>query len=165
ALTLLAPASTIQAQDRTNNAPDNPYRAADEAWGQLPEGRTWGALSAVFPSPEGRTLWVAERCGQNSCVGRDDVASVLQFDLDGRLLRSFGAGMIAWPHGMFVDRDGNVWVTDATGIGDIPEGVGHVVYKFSPEGELLLTLGRKGVAGDGTDVFRQPSDVLVAPNG
>ncbi|HSK21243.1 MAG TPA: peptidyl-alpha-hydroxyglycine alpha-amidating lyase family protein [Longimicrobiales bacterium] len=146
-------------------AQDNPYRVADEAWGQLPEGRTWGALSAVFPGPDGRTLWVAERCGQNSCVGRDDVASVLQFDLDGRLLKSFGAGMIAWPHGMYVDRAGNVWVTDATGIGDIPEGVGHVIYKFSPEGGLLMTLGRKGVAGDGPDVFNQPSDVLVAPDG
>ena len=146
-------------------AQDNPYRVADEAWGQLPEGRTWGALSAVFPGPDGRTLWVAERCGQNSCVGRDDVASVLQFDLDGRLLKSFGAGMIAWPHGMYVDRAGNVWVTDATGIGNIPEGVGHVIYKFSPEGGLLMTLGRKGVAGDGPDVFNQPSDVLVAPDG
>jgi DNA-binding beta-propeller fold protein YncE len=66
---------------------------------------------------------------------------------------------------MYVDVEGNVWVTDATGIGEIPEGVGHVVYKFSPEGELLMTLGRKGVAGDGTDVFNQPSDVLVAPTG
>ena len=147
------------------HAQDNPYRVADEAWGQLPEGRAWGALSAVFPAPDGRTLWVAERCGQNSCVGRDDVASVLQFDLDGRLLKSFGAGMIAWPHGMYVDSAGNVWVTDATGIGDIPEGVGHVVYKFSPEGDVLMTLGRKGVAGDGPDVFNQPSDVLVAPDG
>lgn len=146
-------------------AQGNPYRVADEAWGQLPEGRTWGSISAVFPGPDGRTMWVAERCGQNTCAGRDDIAPVLQFDLDGRLLRSFGAGMILWPHGMFVDREGNVWITDATGFGDVPEGAGHVIYKFSPDGELLMTLGRKGVAGDGTDVFNQPSDVLVAPNG
>ncbi|MBR9989836.1 MAG: hypothetical protein KFH98_08785 [Gemmatimonadetes bacterium] len=147
------------------HAQDRPYTVADEAWGQLPEGRTWGAISAVYPGPDGRTIWVAERCGLNSCVGRSDVAPVLRFDLDGRLLKSFGAGMIAWPHGMYVDRDGNVWVTDAAGIGSIPEGVGHVIHKFSPDGELLMTLGRKGVAGDGPDVFRQPSDVLVAPNG
>ncbi|HEX6134020.1 MAG TPA: peptidyl-alpha-hydroxyglycine alpha-amidating lyase family protein [Longimicrobiales bacterium] len=146
-------------------AQPNPYRVADDAFGQLPAGRTWGATSAVYPGPDGRTIWVAERCGQNSCVGREDWPSVFQFDLDGRLLKSFGAGMIAWPHGIFVDRDGNVWVTDATGIGEIPEGVGHVVYKFSPDGELLLTLGKKGVAGEGTDVFNQPSAVLVAPNG
>ena len=49
-------------------AQDNPYRVADEAWGQLPEGRSWGALSAVFPGPDGRTVWVAERCGANRCV-------------------------------------------------------------------------------------------------
>ena len=149
--------ATVQAQESG---------MAAEAWGQLPDGRTWGALSAVYPAPDGRTMWVAERCGQNSCVGREDVDPVLQFDLEGRVLKSFGAGLIAWPHGMYVDRDGNVWVTDATGIGaDIPEGVGHVVYKFSPDGELLMTLGQPGVAGDSTDVFNQPSDVLVAPGG
>jgi streptogramin lyase len=144
---------------------ENPYRVADEAWGQLPGGRTWGAISAVYPAPDGRSIWVAERCGQNSCVGREDVASVLQFDLDGRLLRGFGAGLIAWPHGIFVDRDGNVWITDGAGIGRMPEGVGHVVYKFSPTGELLLTLGRRGVTGPGPDTFNSPSDVLVAPDG
>jgi DNA-binding beta-propeller fold protein YncE len=144
---------------------DHPYRVADEAWGRLPAGRSWGAISAVYPGPDGRTIWVAERCGQNSCVGRDDVDPVLQFDLDGNLLRSFGRGLIAWPHGIHVDREGNVWITDAAGIGQLPAGVGHVIYKFSPAGELLLTLGRKGTAGDGNDVFNSPSDVLVAPNG
>jgi DNA-binding beta-propeller fold protein YncE len=147
------------------HAQGNPYHAADEAWGKLPDGRSWGAISAVYPAPDGRSIWVAERCGQNSCVGRDNVDPVLRFDLDGNLLTSFGAGLIAWPHGMYVDGAGNVWITDATGIGTIPEGVGHVIYKFSPTGELLLTLGRKGVAGSGADVFNQPSDVLVAPNG
>src|SRR5690606_22795815 len=83
-----------------------------------------------------------------------------------KLLKQFGAGTMAWPHGMYVDREGNVWMTDATGIGqNIPPGVGHVVLKFSPDGELLMTLGRKGVAGDGPDTFNQPSAVLVAPNG
>ena len=141
------------------------FRVADSAWGRLPDGRRWGAVSAVYPAPDGRSIWVAERCGQNSCVGRDAIHPVLQFDLDGNLLRSFGAGMIAWPHGIFVDRQGNVWITDAAGIGQVPQGVGHVIHKFSPTGELLMTLGRKGVAGDGTDVFNAPSDVLVAPDG
>ena len=81
------------------------------------------------------------------------------------MVRSFGAGMILWPHGMFVDADGNVWVTDAVGFGRQPEDRGHEILKFSPDGELLMTLGQKGVAGDGHDTFRQPSDVLVAPNG
>ncbi|HUF26131.1 MAG TPA: peptidyl-alpha-hydroxyglycine alpha-amidating lyase family protein [Gemmatimonadaceae bacterium] len=157
--TLAVPLATLAAQD-------NPYRVASEAWGELPDARKWGALSAVYPGPDGRTIWVADRCGQNTCVDRPHLTTILQFDLEGKLLRQFGAGMIAWPHGMFVDRQGNVWVTDATGIGQqIPAGVGHVVYKFSPTGELLMTLGTKGVAGDGPAHFRQPSDVLVAPNG
>ena len=160
AAALLTPLAVAAAQA-------NPYRVASEAWGDLPSGRKWGALSAVYPSPDGRTIWVADRCGQNSCIGNTDLPVILQFDLNGRLLRSFGAGLFAWPHGMHVDRQGNVWVTDATGIGrgDAPANLGHVIYKFSPTGELLMTLGKKGVAGDGTDVFNQPSDVLVAPNG
>lgn len=146
-------------------AQDNPYRVASEAWGELPAGRDYGATSAIDAGPDGRTIWVAERCGANSCIGHGDMPTIFQFDLSGKLLESFGAGLFAWPHGMDVDHEGNVWVTDAVGFGEQPEGLGHVVYKFSPAGELLMTLGRKGVAGDGTDTFNQPSDVLVAPNG
>jgi sugar lactone lactonase YvrE len=69
--------------------------------------------------------------------------------------------MFLFPHGMYVDREGNVWVTDSHG-GD---GKGHQVIKFSPEGKVLLTLGKAGVSGDGPDTFNQPSDVVVAPNG
>ncbi len=141
-----------------------PYRAVDGAWGNLPEGREWGAVSAIYPSPDGRTIWIAERCGENTCIG-SDLDPVLQFDLEGNLLRSFGAGTMAWPHGMFVDDEGNVWVTDALGFGDQPAGWGHIVIKFSPEGEILMTLGERGEEGDGPDRFRKPSDVLVAPNG
>jgi streptogramin lyase len=144
----------------------NPYRVADESFGQLPDGREYGATSAVYPAPDGRSLWVAERCGENTCVGRQDLTTVFQFDLSGKLLKAFGAGVFAWPHGIHVDRAGNVWVTDATGIGgDLPQDMGHVIHKFSPNGELLMTLGTKGVAGAGQDTFNQPSDVLVAPNG
>jgi len=144
----------------------NPYRVADEAFGQLPDGRKYGATSAVYAAPDGRSIWVAERCGENTCVGKPDLTTVFRFDLSGELLEAFGAGLIAWPHGIHVDRQGNVWVTDATGIGgDPPAGVGHVIFKFSADGELLMTLGKKGVAGAGPDTFNQPSDVLVAPNG
>jgi len=73
--------------------------------------------------------------------------------------------MITWPHGMFVDADDNVWIADAVGYAPVPEGIGHTIMKFSPEGELLMRLGKEGVAGDGTDVFNKPSDMLVAPNG
>jgi streptogramin lyase len=160
---LLAAGATLHAQ--APPVPDNAYRVADEAWGKLPAGRSWGAISAVYPAPDGRSIWVAERCGQNSCVGRESMDPVFQFDLDGNLLRSFGAGLIAWPHGIFVDHEGNVWITDGAGIGQIPPGVGHVVHKFSPAGELLMTLGRKGETGNGPDTFNSPSDVLVTRDG
>jgi streptogramin lyase len=133
----------------------------------MPEGRTWGSTSAVDVAPDGRSIWVAERCGANSCAG-SDLPVVLKFDASGKLVKSFGAGMFVFPHGIHVDREGNVWVTDSIPLGrDVkaPPGKGHAVYKFSHEGKLLLTLGKPGVSGDGPDTFNQPSDVVTAPNG
>ncbi len=145
------------------NSSPNPYKTI-EGWAKLPEGRVWGATSAVYPASDGKNIWVAERCGVNRCIG-SDVDPILLFDPDGNVLKSFGAGMIAWPHGIYVDAANNVWITDALGFGPAPEGVGHTVMKFSPDGKLLMRLGKEGVAGDGTDVFNMPNDVLVAPNG
>ena len=142
-----------------------PYRTVNKAWGNLPDGREWGAVSAIYPAPDGKSIWIAERCGQNTCTGNPDMDPILRFDLEGNRMQSFGAGMIAWPHGMFGDREGHVWVTDALGFGSQPEGWGHVVIKFSPRGEVLMTLGERGVAGGGERHFTKPSDVVVAPNG
>jgi NHL repeat len=140
------------------SAQPNPYTTI-EKWGQLPEGRTWGSTSAIDVAPDGH-IWVAERCGANTCAG-SNLPSILEFDPSGKLLRSFGAGMFIFPHGFLVDKEGNVWVTDAQG----KDGKGHQVFKFSPDGKLLLTLGKAGVAGSGNDEFNQPSDVAVAQNG
>jgi DNA-binding beta-propeller fold protein YncE len=138
----------------------NPYDA-QPGWGELPEGRSWGSTSAIYPAPDGRTIWVGERCEANTCVDRPELDPILHFDLEGRLLGSFGAGLIVWPHGMHVDAEGNVWVADARGDGER----GHQVWKFSPDGEVLMTLGTAGVPGEGDYVFDQPSDVYVAPDG
>jgi len=145
-----------------NHAP-NPYETI-EGWARIPAGREWGATSAIYPANDGKHIWIAERCGTNLCVG-SDVDPVMLFDLDGNVVKSFGAGLITWPHGMYVDADDNVWIADAVGYAPVPDGVGHTVMKFSPDGELLMTLGKKGVAGTGHDLFTKPSDVLVAPNG
>jgi len=141
------------------NSQPNPYRTIDQ-WGQLPEGRAWGSTSAVEIDKDGRSIWVAERCGANSCIGKMD-PPILKFDHSGKLLASFGAGMFVFPHGICVDKDGNIWVTDGQGKDD----KGHQVFKFSPEGKVLMTLGKAGVAGDGPDTFNQPNDVAIAPNG
>ncbi len=156
-------ADAARAPVRPQDLP-NPFVVADSTFGQASAGRDFGAASAIYPAPDGESIWVAERCGANLCVG-SDIDPVMRFDLEGNLMTSFGAGMIAWPHGMFVDDDGNVWVADATGYAAVPEGWGHVIYKFSPEGEVLMTLGRRGESGGGAELLAKPSDVVVAPDG
>jgi sugar lactone lactonase YvrE len=86
---------------------------------------------------------------------------ILLFDQSGELLKSFGKNIFVWPHGIHVDKNNNVWVTDARG----EDGIGHQVHKFSPEGTLLMSLGTKGKSGKGKYQFNGPSDVLIAPNG
>jgi DNA-binding beta-propeller fold protein YncE len=128
-------------------------------WAQLPPGRTLGSVIGVDVDREGH-VWALERCGGNTCVG-SDLDPILEFDPSGKFLKSFGARMFVFPHGLYLDKDGNVWATDGKGEG----GKGQQVLKFSPTGELLLALGKRGVAGDGPDTFNAPSDVVVAPDG
>ncbi len=139
-------------------AQDNPYRVV-EGWAKLPDGRIWGSTAAVDVDANDH-IWVAERCGANSCAD-SKLAPIMEFDQSGKLLRSFGAGLFVFPHGISVDKEGNVWVTDGLG----KDGKGHQVFKFSPSGNILLTLGKAGIAGDGPDLFNAPSDVIVATNG
>ena len=137
---------------------DNPYRVV-ENWAQLPTGRPWGSTAAVDVDANDH-VWVAERCGANSCAD-SNLPPILEFDPSGKLLKSFGAGLFVFPHGIGVDKEGNVWVTD----GEAKDGKGHQIFKFSSDGTILMTLGKAGVAGDGPDTFNRPSDVIVAPNG
>ena len=141
----------------------NPYRLVDNQF-VLPDGRKMGSTSGVAIDRDGSSVWVVERCGGGSgalaCV-ESNVGPLLQFDSSGKLLKSLGAGMFGTPHGVHVDREGNVWVADGNGKGS----KGHQVVKFSPENKRLMTLGTPGVAGDGRDTFNQPSAVLVAPSG
>ena len=153
----LATASAL-AEAPPNSQP-NPFRTV-ENWFKLPAGRMWGSTSAVDVDRDGTSIWVAERCGANTCAGKMD-PPILKFDQSGTLVKSFGGGMFVFPHGIAVDKDGNIWVTDGQG----RDGKGHQVFKFSPDGEVLMTLGKAGVAGDGPDTFNQPDDVAIAPNG
>jgi hypothetical protein len=141
------------------NAAPNPYRTV-ENWAKLPEGRAWGQVISADIDRDGKSVWVVERCGGTSCA-HSDLAPVLKFDSSGNLVKSFGAGMIVRPHGLFIDKNNNVWVTD----GDAENGKGDQVLEFNQDGKVLLTLGKAGVAGDGPDTFNKPSDVLVAPDG
>jgi sugar lactone lactonase YvrE len=150
----------------TNDLP-NPYQTV-ENWAKMPEGRTWGSTSAVDIDPDGSSIWVAERCGANICGG-STLPVVLKFDSSGKLVKSFGGGMFVFPHGIHVDRDGNVWIVDSIPLGNadpkLIAGKGHVVVKFSPEGKVLMTLGMAGMAGDPPGHLNEPCDVATAPNG
>lgn len=141
--------------------------ALDQSYFKLPTDRTIGSTAGLAIHPDGSSIWVFDRCGANNCTG-SDLAPIMQFDLAGNLLQSFGKNLFVRPHGNHVDREGNVWVADGEGPnGEDPrrDGKGHQVFKFSPRGEILLTLGKAGIAGDGPDEFNQPSSVYVAANG
>ena len=149
----------------------NPYRTVD-GWARLPEGRQMGAVGGVTMDPDGKHVWAVIRCDAaaperfgNECLD-SELDPVVKFDLDGNVVKSFGGGLFVWPHGIDVDSDGNVWVTDAVAAARTPKGTrGHQVIKFSPDGKVLMTLGTPGVPGNARYSFNAPSDVVVADNG
>jgi sugar lactone lactonase YvrE len=222
AITVLSGSGAAQSAAKPTNDAPNPYNTVSDYF-KLPAGRTWGSTSAVEIDKDGKSIWVAERCGANSCLDRatgkmSADPSVMKFDASGKLVTSFGGGMLIFPHGIYVDRDGNVWVTDgqdnapqpargtgpgtggtaattaggtsaaggAAGTGAAAPGtaagqrgasqgsarmgplpgstIGHQVIKFSPEGKVLLTLGKAGGAA-APDYFYQPNDIVVGANG
>ena len=127
-------------------------------WGELPEGTKWAAVTAVEPSPDGRFIYVVHRCIGNSCDGRSE-APILKYDYEGNLLDSFGAGLFVFPHGATVDYEGNLWVTDARS----NDTIGHQVFKFSSDGEVLLTLGQQARGGSTPELLFNPNDVVIDP--
>ena len=154
---LLAPAAAQRADTPRNDLPQ-PYRTTRD-WGELPAGLKWAAVTAVEPARDG-AIYVVHRCFANSCAGRSE-APILKYNGQGTLVASWGQGMFVFPHGATVDRDNNLWLTDARG----ENGKGHQVFKFSPDGKVLMTLGKAGVSGSGPELFDQPTDVVVAPGG
>ena len=186
AFAIARPQTQTTATPNARNDLPNPYRTV-EGWAKLPDGRTWGSTSSVDIDRDGVSVWVGERCGANTCLN-SNLDPVLKFDANGNLVKSFGAGMIVFPHGIFVDRENNIWIADgqdnaprpargaaappAAGSAPAPLPIGpppgatkgHQITKFSPDGNVVLTLGKSGGAA-APEYFYQPDDVLVAPNG
>src|SRR5215471_18387883 len=154
------------------NSGANPFRVIRD-WAQLTlETRPWGGSNGVAVDRDGKSIWATDRCSPGTapgCLGTK-VNPVHHFDESGKEIRSFGGGMFVWPHGIHVDRDGNVWVTDARApsrdeIAKYPgeDKKGSVVVKFSPQGEVLMTLGKPGVTGNPPNALAEPTAVISDP--
>lgn len=154
------------------NTGANPYRVVRD-WAQLSsEARPWGGSNGVAIDRDGQSVWATDRCSPGTapgCLGTR-VNPVHHFDPSGKEIRSFGGGMFVWPHGIHVDRDGNVWVTDARAasreeLEKFPgeDKKGSVVVKFSPDGRVLMTLGTPGQRGNPPGALTDPTDVVTDP--
>jgi hypothetical protein len=120
-----------------------------ENWAQLPPGTAWGVMS-----------WVAtDARGNVYAFQRDEPASkVIVFDAHGKYLKTWGENAFSYPHSLRVLRDGFIWIADRKM---------QQVLKFNPDGKLLMSIGKKDVAGDNNsqDTFNGASDVVMAENG
>jgi hypothetical protein len=181
---------TLHAQNQETPVPKpsnlpNPYRLVPD-WPTLPAtmkgpgGRKWGEVIRVHVS-SGGNVWVFHRCfhdkpnGDATCLNRGDAnPPILEFNPAGSLVRSFGVGLFAHPHGFTVDKDGNIWTTDTNdeeSILGVPardaKGVpiGQTVLKIDPQGRVLMTLGTPGTGGSGPTLFDRPTGVSIAANG
>ena len=180
---------TAPAQSRGASVPKpslpNPYRLVPD-WPTLPasmkgpNGRKWGEVIRIHLAPNGN-IWVFHRCfhdkpaGDATCLNRGDAnPPILEFNPAGKLLKSFGVGLFAHPHGFTVDKDGNLWATDSNDQETIlgmpaknAQGVamGQTVLKISPAGKVLMTIGTPGVGGNGPNQFDRPTGVSIASNG
>jgi sugar lactone lactonase YvrE len=139
----------------------NSYQMAKD-YVAMPPGRVLGSTNAVNVDSQGH-IWVFERCGVNSCTG-SSLDPMLEFDASGNFIRGWGAGKFVFPHGIIFAPDGNMWVIDA----GVEEGKkGSQIFKYTPDGKLLVSLGKPGIRANGTstDLFNEPSDLVIAPNG
>ena len=153
----------------------NPNPVVTTEWGDLPAGRAWGHTAGIDIDPTDGHIWAYERCGAgggsaagpaDSSVNCDNNPVDPIFKLDrntGEVLANFGAGIFVIPHGIHVDDDGNVWVTDF--VANASRTKGQQVHKFSPDGELLMSLGVAGQGGNDSAHFNGPNDVIVAADG
>jgi DNA-binding beta-propeller fold protein YncE len=176
------PQTTLRAQQRGGtartdqvepvNSGANPYRVFRD-WARLTsEERPWGGSNGVAIDRDGKSVWATDRCSPGTtpgCLGTK-ANPVHLFDDSGKEIRSFGGGIFVWPHGIHIDRDGNVWVTDARApsaadLTKFPgeDKKGSVVVKFSPEGKVLMMLGKPGVRGNPPEALTDPTDVVTDP--
>lgn len=134
-----------------------PRAAIVSGWPQIPADAKFGQVSAVDVDAQGR-VYVLHRAGRkwSEPFPNDPIAEPTVFVFDGpsgRLLARWGAGQFIMPHGLSIDPQGKVWITDVAR---------EQVFRFSPDGALELTLGERGVTGSDPRHFGRPTDVAFA---
>jgi hypothetical protein len=164
AIGLLAATTAAFAQMTMPKKLPDPFGPPQRQWAKLADGKAWGTTAGIEIGPQGE-IWAIDRCGDGTCDG-SNMAAAHQIDpKTGRPVRSIGAGLFAMPHGLHVDKDGNVWVTDAAIAKKGGKPKGQQVIKLSPDGKVLMRLGTAGVSGGGPTHFHDPGDVITAPDG
>jgi hypothetical protein len=149
----------------------NPNPVFTNEWGDLPAGREWGSTAGIDIEPIEGLVWAYARCGAGAFgdgepvnCDSNPVDPIFKFDRHtGEILANIGGGIMMTPHGIHVDDEGNVWVADFAA--NAAGTKGHQVHKFSPDGELLMSLGTAGQPGNDRTHFNQPNDVIVGPDG
>jgi len=150
AIAMIAAFAAVHGRQSSHLSAATAYKALP-GWGQLPAPLKWGEVPNVAIDPKG-TVFVFTRTEP----------PVVELTPAGKLVKTWGQGMFVWPHGIRFDRDGNLWITD----GRADKGNGQMVYKMTTDGsKVLMTLGTKGVSGDGPNQFNGVTDVAIAPNG
>jgi sugar lactone lactonase YvrE len=170
---LLAQEAARMGNTITGERLPNPAPKVTRNWGQLPAGRKWGTSAGIDIDPIDGHIWAYERCGAGAAGGAagggvncetNVVDPIFKFNRNtGAVLANFGKGVMVTPHGIHVDRQGNVWIADFAG--NEAGTKGHQVHKFNPKGEKLLSLGIAGKPGNADGQFNQPNDVVVGPDG
>jgi DNA-binding beta-propeller fold protein YncE len=162
--------STTAMNPITGEGLPNPAPIVTRNWGQLPPGRKWGTTAGIDIDPTDGNVWAYERCGAGTAGGgpvdcdNTPLDPIFKFDRrTGAVLANFGKGVMVTPHGLAVDRQGNVWGADFAGNKNGTKG--HQVHKFSAKGEKLMSLGVAGKPGNADGQFNQPNAVVVGPDG
>lgn len=129
-------------------------------WPSLPNGHALGRASGVAVDSHNHVFVFhsVDRDWSNPFPNEPIAgATIVVFDgATGELVTEWGKGMFVMPHGLAVDSEDNIWLTD----------VGrHQVFKFSHDGELLLELGENRVPGADAAHFNLPTDVAVLDDG
>ena len=130
--------------------------AAQDNWPKLGHkvDSNWPTLPAGWTFDETPGVAVDKR--EHVFVFHRGPHSIMEFDVEGKLLRNWGDGVFVRPHALKFDPEGNLWAADDQG---------HVVVKMDAQGRVRMVLGRKNTKGETDDLFNRPTDIAFGLNG